>query len=125
MGAHFCGGELKSFALFGKAQACSHASVEDHQDENVPACHRHMASKKKDKDGCCDDKEIVIESLDITSIVNGFYKIAEHVWVALPIDVLQQDEEFKPVMLQRKKYLNYKPPLIFRDIPVLIQTFLI
>lgn len=125
VGMHLCGGELKDMALFGKAEACSHGAADAHEDENIPACHRHLFAKKKKKDGCCNDLEVVIETLDITSVVSGYQKIVEQSWVALPIEWFQMEEVFKPAVLQRKKYLNYKPPLIFRDIPVLTQTFLI
>ncbi len=120
-GVHFCGGELKSMALFGKAQPCAHAA---HDGEDVPACHSSK-SEESDSKGCCDDREYLMEALDITTTVdqywNGFNTQLQI--IVPPLVELGSWAQVEPKV--DPAYLNYKPPLIRRNIPVLIQSFLI
>ena len=123
---HLCGGKLKSIAFFGDAEACEHAVKKSHRhvDEKVPECHKHLHAKKTE-DGCCDDKEVVIEYLDITSISTSSYEILAKQFSLFLKPHFPNPEVVSSVFLKKTKYLNYKPPLIFTDIPVFIQAFLI
>lgn len=120
VGAHFCGGDLKSVALFGKAEPCAHAS----HDNEVPACH---SSKKEDGDtkGCCDDEEYALEALDISTTIDHYVVQLDAGINGIVPPAIGYNEAIVDLNRTTPAYLNYKPPLIRRDIPVLIQSFLI
>ncbi|NOS90851.1 MAG: hypothetical protein HOP30_02910 [Cyclobacteriaceae bacterium] len=114
---HFCGGEIESVAIFGKAQPCAmHDRACDHNGNTNHSSIHHK--------GCCEDATFKIDSDKYLS------KIAEKITVenaqfifARSTDVVQ---EFTPgVGLTSSPFLNYKPPLIERDITILVHTFLI
>lgn len=75
---HSCGGELKSFALYAKAEACPHAqnhgalSQAEEGDccgEMDSHCKRKSLPSKTKKEKCCDDESIVFEILDIELVI--------------------------------------------------------
>ena len=121
LGAHYCGGELKSVALYGKAKPCAHAA---HDKKDVPPCHSSK-SEKDDAKGCCDDDEYLMDALDITTTVDQYWSGFAPVAHGMVPPVVERSAYALGEPHVDPAYLNYKPPLIRRDIPVLIQTFLI
>lgn len=121
---HYCQGQLKTFALIGEAKSC-------HEVTNpAKVCHHH-AQVQQDNDSapqqtndCCNNIKYVVQSdLDkqTQSIHLSLIKDIEHfmmsfVLVFAGLDVLQT---------ATTDYLNYKPPLLQRDLPVQLQTFLL
>jgi len=113
---HYCQNELKSKAVFLKAQPC-------HQKRVMSGCPNHDPMQKGEDKDCCKDKteylkldqDQIIPNIDLRQAV--FPLIAPVVFTVL-----------SPTVGFYKKslhYLNYKPPLLVCDLPVRFQTFLL
>lgn len=122
---HLCGGELQNIAFFAKAESCNHVSKDHHvAKKNKSSCPFH-SSTKKNKDGCCDDKELMLEFLDVTSVFGAPMQLSVHHGILFQLPQTSLNKVVLSILFKRPQYLNYKPPLIFKDIPVHIQSFLI
>ena len=112
---HFCGGHVQSFSLIEEAASCP-------MEVQLPPCHKKMAVKKS---GCCEDKHVAFEGKDFNTQVQDFsmltWQTINYVG-SLPIimEVIQVNEA-----LAFSNHTPYKPPIVERDIPVLVQSFLI
>jgi len=112
---HFCGGNVQSVSLIEEATPCP-------MEVQLPPCHKKMAVKKS---GCCEDKHVAFEGKDFNAQVQDFSMLAWQSmnWVAaLPVimEVIQVNEA-----IAFSNHTPYKPPIVERDIPVLVQSFLI
>lgn len=120
IGMHFCGEKLQSFSLFQKATPCEHAQ----DSTEKQACPFH-AKKQDKKKGCCEDEQVVIEGQEHPTTVSSYSAdLSSAFGFTLPLPFLLVENWMSEARSPRK-FLNYKPPLIRIDIPVLIQTFLI
>jgi len=103
---HHCMGRVKHMAINERALNC-------------------MGSEEMPMDmDCCHDSEEELRIAEMTPVAFDIDLQPELIQVAITsgsnsLD-LQGDESY-----QQPKYHNYKPPLIDRDIPVVIQSFLI
>lgn len=123
IGMHFCGESLKSFALFGKAVPCEHSPLAENH-SGMKDCPFHSQQKKSDKDDCCKDKEVKVEGQAIDTTISYFnFDFSPHFEfiAAYAVSLLNLFQE----KTYSSKFLNYKPPQMRTDIPLLIQTFLI
>lgn len=123
---HYCGGELKSVSVFGKAKNCH--ELEDKVP--VKACPHHK-NMNLEKSGCKEDK-------DCCSNKTEYYQSDQDLFLQAPIPF--QVKEFHQfivaytsVFLMPQNRINreilpfdhYRPPLILKDISILIQSFLL
>lgn len=113
---HFCGDEIQSMAVFGQAQQCEeHDNACDHGGKA-----NHTSVNQK---GCCEDATVLIDS-DKYGSKKTETVIVESSYFFLPVARLVQ--EFSSLEgLAFNHFLHYRPPLIERDIIILVQTFLI
>lgn len=111
---HLCAGQVQSVALFTKAQPCR---------ETQKPCHGTEHHSKNN--GCCEEKSLVVKAREtnaevktLTQLTPSFNVIA----VILPVlySIIEVDSS-----VATPRYGHYKPPLIERDITVLVQSFLI
>ena len=122
---HFCKGELKSISFWGKAPSCH---------EQVAAkvsCHHHrkmMAEKGEaalEKSNCCDNRTVQVEAdherQTQTAMELELNPSLQYFLMAYTVSLLPAEDIARTLA----PYLNYKPPLILRDIPVLNQSFLL
>lgn len=122
VGKHLCAGELRSISLYGLAKACP---MEQPKQE-TPPCHdtAHEETPQKDNN-CCEDETLLIDALEHTT--NAKAAIHNHVpdlkFVAAFSLTLAHllASEATPVT----SYIPYSPPPLARDIPVLVQSFLL
>lgn len=116
---HYCGGELKSVAFFGQAEPC-------HADKEAKSCPFHPTSDKEqpEKNDCCDDESEIIKLDEEIEIPQFDLELPEHQQLVAVLlvtaDLLSFSSDKKTL-----HYLNYKPPLIVRNLPVSLQTFLL
>lgn len=124
---HYCRGELKTFSLIGKAKSCHEIGKGM---KNCPH-HNKMMKKEQSKEnsiaqkGCCSNRTLhfqadydqqtqvnnaVVNTLEFQSFVVAFVQIF------LNSPVLE---------IENLTYKYYKPPLIARDIYVLLETYLL
>jgi hypothetical protein len=118
-GMHFCMGQLESIALFSGAEPCEMATQKSPcaSDKHDSDCD-HKITKKS----CCEDQTVVMEGHeDLTQVskvaVPDFQMIA--VLYAV-VSIL-----FSATAVDHYSFNDYSPPLIGRDITVLVQSFLI
>lgn len=115
---HFCQDELKSVAVFFKAEAC-------HVQKAMKNCPMHAAmghSASKEAKGCCEDSSDYVKSetdqLNIQPTIDlQFDPVLMNV-LLVAFNVPLNTFDKKAI-----HYLNYKPPLILVDLPVRFQTF--
>lgn len=74
--------------------------------------------------GCCQDETEIIQLSTDLSLPTTTHEFAPELFVAI-IQHFVPNNLFDYGDKTLSKYLNYKPPLILKDIPVLIQSFLI
>jgi hypothetical protein len=112
---HFCGGELNNVTLLAIDHSCGMEPQTP-----VPPCHEPAADA--DALPCCQDQPVLDETPDqithsaqITLSAPDFTFLSSvfAVWLGLP----------HPADILSARYHNYSPPLIERDIPVLVQSF--
>lgn len=122
VGLHLCGGALQDMALFHNAEACP---LEQKQ-EQLP-CHKEENSASDDaaEKSCCQDNLIVMDGVDdavASKATVSFQNPDLHLLAILQtafLFLLPQDDAPKA------SYASYLPPPLVRDIPVLVQSFLI
>ena len=120
---HFCGKHLKSFSLTGKAKNCFELA-------KIAKCSKHaqavveMPDCERSKKDCCHNKTLNLKA-DLTSDfpTNDFLISTQlQSFVIAFIAIYLED---CPPETDIPNFLHYKPPLIPKDIPVLIQSFLL
>ena len=112
---HICGGKIQSMAIFGQAKTCEeHASV----------CHHDENKASLEQKECCENATILLDSDKYVSKVTQKVAVENFQFVFLPVrDLMLQVNP--QINLERAAFFKYKPPLIERDITILVQTFLI
>lgn len=121
VGMHICGGELRDITFFGAEADCP---MDEHQPvEQVPAC--HAPALDQTEDACCQDHAFVVERPDAASKheVLSLTKLQDIQLLAIVKAVIFQfytsETDLKPT------YALYTSPPLARDIPVLVQSFLL
>lgn len=122
---HYCQGELKTFNLFGKAKSCHQLAQMKHCSKAKKSCHApkaDMASQECKKD-CCNNESIYAAlDADLVQIQTTEYSDSDLSTISLK----QVDTGNLPLVLKTSLHAqNYRPPPLIRDIPVLIQSFLL
>lgn len=115
---HFCQEELKSVAIFTKAEPC-------HSQKAMRNCPMHgemeMPVSPASKN-CCDDTTDYFKSdADQMSVSTGL-DLETHL-VLWTVALLTSNIQHFSIDKQSIHYLNYKPPLIVCDLPLSLQNF--
>ncbi|MEM1135420.1 MAG: hypothetical protein AAGI07_06230 [Bacteroidota bacterium] len=103
---HFCGELLQKVSLLGKTGTCCDMEAEMPED----CCHNETEALQLDDD------------FQKPHFAFSFQSIAIHPIVFIPKPSFNF---FQTILLEKDHFLIYKPPLLFRNIPVLIQSFLL
>ena len=122
---HFCQGDFKSFSLFGKAKNCHEVL------QKQSTCKHHQAlaqtynncEEDAPKD-CCENKTINLDAdqdQQLQTVDFELTKQTELFLTAFVFTFYQNDL----INARNIDYSRYRPPLIIRDIPILIQSFLL
>jgi len=135
---HFCQGNIKSFSLFGTAESCHAKAKKSHCSKNKMTC--HFAKKAGDQaankeTNCCSNKrvevspdtdtqKVIAEQLTEQKIIAEQLTETEITFISAFVAVFCIGEIFDLAKLIIP-HLNYIPPLLDKDIPVLIQSFLL
>jgi len=132
---HFCKGELKNVSLITKAKECNKKDCKSHQasdysllgvntDQLPKSCCDGPAEEAPTK-GCCDDTTEYI-SLDSEFTAPDIVTLYD----VLPVLLVLHPEIFSSLTSTvtggaQWSFLHFHPPLLTKDIPVLVQSFLI
>ncbi len=111
---HLCAGQVQSVALFSKAQTCK---------ESKTACEGTEHHAKRN--GCCEEESILLKGADTNAEVQTVIElIPSFNLIAVILPVLYSIAKIDS-STSVPQYALYKPPLIERDITVLVHSFLI
>lgn len=125
---HYCGGQLKTTSFFGKAKACHDMGDAETSSRLTCPLHQILQNEHKgyviDKPDCCQNKSLHIQldqdqniQVEGLTISKPLQQLISAIVVTFFTDL--RSDQPKPV------YAHYRPPLIPRDIPVLVQSFLL
>ncbi|MEM6700947.1 MAG: hypothetical protein AAF599_21275 [Bacteroidota bacterium] len=112
---HYCKGEIKSLSIFGKAKPC-------HEQKVVHTCPFHAKMLQQQEDSNCCDNETTIVQADIDQVFSSVELADLQQFAVTFVQVFILEHRFKR---QDIAFEHYKPPLIARDLPVLVQSFLL
>lgn len=122
---HYCQGQLKSFSLFGKAKSCHEIKATSmincpHHQKMVRETEGCSMSKK----GCCDNRLLQIQFDKDQMNSNSEFVVSQELQQFLVAFV---EVFFHNVSVEKtiQNHQFYQPPIVFRDIPVLHQSFLL
>ncbi|AKD03956.1 hypothetical protein POKO110462_18025 [Pontibacter korlensis] len=118
VGMHICGGELRDVTFFGAEAECPMEKPK----EEIPPCH---APDQEADENCCQDHQVKVERLDVAAKDKpvSLNKLQDIKFIAaVKVLVLQW---FAPEVELKPAYALYESPPLARDIPVLVQSFLI
>ena len=111
---HYCQNELKSMAIFHKAEPC-------HQEKAMKSCPMH-SSGEKEKKGCCDDETEYVKASD-EQVASSFQIDLQVTPVLLAAIFVVFNIELPALDSNTLHYLTYKPPIVLNDLSVLLQVF--
>ncbi|GIV33746.1 MAG: hypothetical protein KatS3mg031_1281 [Chitinophagales bacterium] len=113
---HYCKNELRKISLFSSAGSCHDNFKSCCASRQQKTCHR------EDHDDNCCKNETRFVKYDQQYTVEQVAQVG----VKLPVAACGSLALFdiRDISENSTEYLNYKPPLIPEDIPVLLQTFL-
>lgn len=117
---HFCQGKLKSFALIGKAKTC-HQKTSSIQCHNSKRIFQKNNSKSICKKNCCKNSSFSFQNNLEKTITIESNILNHNVFCAL-VFVFFLENKFVSFS---NNFKNYIPPLLNRNIFVLIQSFLL
>ena len=108
---HFCQGEVREIALFGKAPGCE-------KERELPPCHRHA------KSSCCDDETVVHDADELTSLTHTLnVATPNEVFTIVPFMLIS--EVIPDSSASRYPFIHYRPPLPASDLTVAYRTLII
>ncbi|ARS34536.1 HYC_CC_PP family protein [Pontibacter actiniarum] len=121
VGMHICGGEVRDVTFFGAKADCP---MEQKQQKKLPPCHA-AKEQKADNNACCQDHQLQVKELG-----DAF---SHKITTLTQYQQLQLFAVVKAVVLQfytsqeaeAPRYALYKSPPLARNIPVLVQSFLL
>ncbi|WP_166961715.1 MULTISPECIES: HYC_CC_PP family protein [Yeosuana] len=112
---HYCDNELVSMAFFGKAKVC-----EDYIEKNDFSVKNCSALHEKD---CCDSQTIVKQADNVFETSKSELRIQTIVFLNTFYYTYQN------LFAEKEKNLvpfdNYRPPLLTKDVQILLETYLI
>ena len=118
---HYCGGVLKSVAVFEEAPPC-------HENKALRSCPLHSGMKMSEDDtpensNCCDTETDLLNTDADEAEALVEFNLADYPALLAVLLVLTG---LSPLENDSKTthYLSYKPPLLVCDLPVRLQTFL-
>lgn len=110
---HLCMGELESVRVISEAPAC---------DMHSKSCHAPEQDNAS-KDDCCEDEQRILHGQDELSKAPAFQEPQPELVAVLSLLVSYLTAGTELPLVEATEV--YSPPLLPRDIPVLIQSFLI
>ena len=124
---HFCQGKLKSINFFGEAKSCHEIAIND-----VISCKHHQGTMKntqednytKSKKECCENKFIYLQLDQDQQTYTNEIVLNQQLKQFLTAFQIVFLSGFDHIIVNVVAQKHYKPPLIPKDIPVLIQSFL-
>jgi len=119
LGMHFCMGQLQSIALFSEAESCEGAPEKVPFSAKIPD---YEDSERIAGRGCCEDHIVVVEGSEELNIASTIVLPDFGMVVAF---LARTSDTSTSLEIDFHSNIGYSPPIIERNITVLIQSFLI
>lgn len=116
LNVHMCMGEIDSIALLQESKSCEMST------QQAPCANHDLHNSQPTKKDCCEDHSFFVEGQDELAKTASFGMPDLH-FVAVLYAVAAY--LFAQPSIVTTFYKDYSPPLIERDIPVLVQSFLL
>jgi len=115
---HFCKGDMKSLAIWGKAKSCHQSTAQQ--------CPNHATAvmDADEENNCCNNESLFIQSNDDQQISQD-QVISEQDAQDYELPLATADYTLYIQVYNDADFQHYKPPLISKDLPVLFASFLI
>lgn len=108
---HLCAGEVQSVAFYVKASQCDNSRCQS----------MHVMKTK----GCCEDETFTFKGNDTNTEVKNFVQsVPSFIIITTDFTMLYSLAGLDPASFA-SDYMFYQPPLVRRDITLLVQSFLI
>ena len=120
---HYCGGDMKSYSLLGDAESCYAKGDMVCYSERADDSHEHQECNIQRKK-CCENRTFVVqpvENLNIPVTSNSLVDIQELYTITFTYESDPDSKYFDNLFIDR----DYRPPILLRTTPVLLQSFLI
>ncbi len=120
---HYCQGVLKHVSALGKAKSC-HSQIQENHCAKSQKKSCHLPAKQVKKKNCCANKTLKVKSHDEAKIQTVGVEFPDIQFLTAFVQVFF----FVKIDLSQfvVPHVNYTPPpLLNRDISVLIQSFLL
>lgn len=124
---HYCQGKLKSVSFFGKAKTC-HEMSDTASMKNCPHHQKIMEQKEGcsiDKKDCCSNKTVYFQSDQDQQVQTSDFVVSKQLQQFVIAYVAAFFTNDFSIESDAVSFVLYKPPLISRDIYVLVQSFLL
>lgn len=124
---HFCQGHLQSISFLGSAEDC-YGSTSNNQQKSCLVSKKENPKKTEcalDKKDCCHNKNRVFQaSLTASNPSGQLVGDWNNLYDYIIILILLPYDSYLPNQYIVKNF-SYPPPLLYRNIPILIQSFLL
>jgi len=120
---HYCGGKMKSYNFFGDAKSCYATGDMVCYADKADDAHEHQQCNLQRKK-CCENRMFVVQPVENQNIplFNSSTDDDQELHTVLYSYELDPDAKyFENTFIER----DYRPPLLLRTTPVLLQSFLI
>lgn len=124
---HFCQGKFKRANIFGKAKTCAEVSAcATKCGKKMSSCSANSScSADGEHKGCCENEAFLLDfDYDAAETLAPALTDISIKFITAFINTYVNDAVL-PYSLHHLNYLNYHPPPLDKDIPVLFQTFLL
>lgn len=112
---HFCRGQLKGFSLLGKAKNCH---------DKMAKCPNHSPSLEvSDANDCCSNKTVQVENLDEDGL--PLWDVDRLVNLKTIAPIIEDPVLLSNNALKLQKRVLRPPPLLQKDLYILLETFLL
>ena len=111
---HYCGETLVDFSFVKQAKTCGMEKA-----QAISSCENPTLSKKS----CCTDKQLLIEGNEDLKISFDQLTFEQQVFVAS--FMYSYSSLFEGTQSKEVPFVDYPPPFLRQDLPVLHQSFLI
>jgi hypothetical protein len=118
---HFCQEQIRSVSVFGAAKGCN-----GKDSARMSCAHRDLVDDQQPvlgKGKCCDNRKYLIQSHQnqVLPAMANADDVQHQVFALNPSSVMRPNVAIvRSIMIDR-----YRPPPLIRDIPVLVQSFLL
>jgi hypothetical protein len=123
LGMHLCAGEVNNFTLSGHSEPCPM----EQKKETPPPCHSkggQTAPMETPADDCCEDQTVHIQKVELLGS-SGKTISAKLEFSFVALAVMARLFLFDLFSSKPAPFAEYSPPALTRNIPVLLQSFLI